>query len=53
MTVFRFAFFQPLYRREAPIGGIPLYKKQLGILLQIFNILHKKGEGNFKIGGIG
>jgi hypothetical protein len=41
------------YRREAPIGGTPLYKKQLGLFLQIFNILRKKGEINFKIGGIG
>jgi hypothetical protein len=41
------------YRREAPIGGTPLYKKQLGVFLQIFNILRKKGEINFKISEIG
>jgi hypothetical protein len=46
-------FFQPLYRCEAPIGGTLLYKKQLGVFLQIFNILRKIGEINFKIGGIG
>jgi hypothetical protein len=44
---------QSPYRREASIGGTPLYKKQLNMFLQIFNILRKKGEINFKIGGIG
>jgi hypothetical protein len=33
---------QPPDRCEAPIGGTPLYKKQLGEFLQIFNILRKK-----------
>jgi hypothetical protein len=33
------AFHQPPYRREAPLGDTPLYKKQLGVLLHIFNIL--------------
>jgi hypothetical protein len=33
--------------------GAPLYKKQLTVFLQIFNILRKKEEINFKIGGIG
>jgi hypothetical protein len=46
-------FFQPPYRREAPIGSTSLYKKQLAVFLQIFDILRKKGEINFKIGGIG
>jgi hypothetical protein len=41
------------YRGETPIGGTPLYTKQLGVFLKIFNILGKKGEINFKIGGIG
>jgi hypothetical protein len=45
--------FQPPYRRFAPIGGTHLYKKQLGAFLQIFKILRKKRELNFKIGGIG
>jgi hypothetical protein len=45
--------FQPPYRRFAAIGGTPLYKKQLGMFLQIINILRKKGEINFKTGGIG
>jgi hypothetical protein len=31
--------FQPPCRREAPIGGRPLDKKQLGVFLQIFNIV--------------
>jgi hypothetical protein len=31
----------------------PPYNKQLGAFLEIFNILRKKGEINFKIGGIG
>jgi hypothetical protein len=44
---------QPPYRREALIGGTPLYQKQLGVFLQMFNILRKKREINFKIGGIG
>jgi hypothetical protein len=44
---------QPPYRRFAPVRGTPLHKKQLGVFLQIFNILRKKGEINFKIGGIG
>jgi hypothetical protein len=35
-----------------PIGA-PFDTKQVGELLQIFNILRKKGEINFKIGGIG
>jgi hypothetical protein len=30
-----------------------LEKEQLGVFLQIFNVLRKKGETNFKIGGIG
>jgi hypothetical protein len=30
----------------------PLCKKQLGVFLQIFDILQKKGEINLKIGGI-
>jgi hypothetical protein len=30
------------YRRLAPIGGAPLDKKQLGMFLQIFNILQRK-----------
>jgi hypothetical protein len=30
----------------------PIYKKQLSVFLQIFNILRKKGEINFKIGGL-
>jgi hypothetical protein len=38
---------QPLYQRE-----LPLYEKQFGVLLQIFNILRRKGEINFKTGGI-
>jgi hypothetical protein len=37
----------------SPIGSTPLYQKQLGVFLQIFNILREKGEINFKIGGIG
>jgi hypothetical protein len=45
--------FQPPYRREAPTGGTPLYQKQFGVFLQIFDILRKKGEINFKRGGIG
>jgi hypothetical protein len=45
--------FQAPCRREAPIGGTAIHKKQLGVFLQIFNILQKKGEINFKIGGIG
>jgi hypothetical protein len=44
---------QPPYQREAPIGTTPLDKKQLGVFLQIFNILRKKGEIDFKINGIG
>jgi hypothetical protein len=44
---------QPPYQREAPIGVTLLYKKQLGVFLQIFNILRKKGEFNFKVDGIG
>jgi hypothetical protein len=40
------------FSRFAPIGGTHLYKKQLGMFLQIFNILRKKGEINFKIGEI-
>jgi hypothetical protein len=40
-------------RRFAPIGGTSLYKKQLGIFLQIFNLLRKKREINFIIGEIG
>jgi hypothetical protein len=39
--------------RFAPIGSTPLYKKQHGAFLQKFNILRKKGEINFKTGGIG
>jgi hypothetical protein len=27
--------YQPPYRREAPIGGTPFYKKQPGVFLQI------------------
>jgi hypothetical protein len=46
-------FFQPPYRRKTPIGGTLLYKKQLGVFSQSFNILRKKGENNFKIAGIG
>jgi hypothetical protein len=46
-------FVQRPYRRQAPIGGTPLYQKQLGVFLKFFNILRKKGEINFKIGGIG
>jgi hypothetical protein len=30
---------QPPYRRFVPIGRTPLYKKQLSVLVQIFNIL--------------
>jgi hypothetical protein len=41
------------HRRFALIGGTSLHKKQLGIFLQIFNLLRKKGEINFKIPGIG
>jgi hypothetical protein len=44
---------QPPCRRKAPTGDRPLYKKRLGVFLQIFNILRKKGEINFKIGRIG
>jgi hypothetical protein len=44
---------QPPYRCEAPIGDTLLYQKQLGVVLKIFNVLRKKGEINFKIGGIG
>jgi hypothetical protein len=47
------SLFQPACRSEAPIGVTPLYKKQLRLFLQIFNILRKKREINFKIGGIG
>jgi hypothetical protein len=47
------SLFQPPYRRFAPIGSAPLYKKQLGVFLQIFNILRSKGGINFKIDGIG
>jgi hypothetical protein len=35
-------FYQPPYQRLVPIGGMPLYKKQLSVFLQIFNILRKK-----------
>jgi hypothetical protein len=42
-----------LFSRFAPVGGTPLHKKQLGLLLQIFNITQKTGEINFKTGGIG
>jgi hypothetical protein len=49
----RSAIFQPPYRRFAPIGGTPLDKKQLSVFLQIFNILRKKGEVDFKISGVG
>jgi hypothetical protein len=45
--------FQPPCRREAPTGGTPIEKKQLGVFVQIFNIMRKKGEIDFKIGGIG
>jgi hypothetical protein len=45
--------FQPPYQRFAPRGDTPLYMKQLGVFLQIFNILRKKGEINFRISGIG
>jgi hypothetical protein len=45
--------FQPPYRCFTRIGGPPLYQKQLGVFLHIFNILRNKGEINFKIGGIG
>jgi hypothetical protein len=44
--------FQPPSQRFAPIGDTPLYKKQLGVFVQIFNILRKKGDINFKLGGI-
>jgi hypothetical protein len=44
---------QPSYRREASMGGTTLYKKQLGLFLQIFNILRKNKEIDLKIGGIG
>jgi hypothetical protein len=47
------AVFQPPSRRFAPIRDTPLHKKQFGVFLQIFHILRKKGEVNFKIGGIG
>jgi hypothetical protein len=30
---------QPPDRREPPIRGTPPYKKQLGVFLQIFNVL--------------
>jgi hypothetical protein len=49
----RVVLVQPPYRREAPIGSTPLDKKHLGVFLQIFNILRKKGEINLKIDGIG
>jgi hypothetical protein len=48
-----FLTFQPPYGREAPIDGTPLEKKHLGVFLQIFNILRKKGDISFKISGIG
>jgi hypothetical protein len=47
------AFSPAANRREAPTGSTPVYKKHPGVLLQIFNILRKKQEVNFKIGGIG
>jgi hypothetical protein len=34
-------------------SGEPLYQKQFGVFSQIFSILQKKAEINFKIGGIG
>jgi hypothetical protein len=43
---------QPPYRRFAPMGGMPLYKKHIGVVWQIFNILRKKGEIKFRIGAI-
>jgi hypothetical protein len=46
-------FVQRPYQRFAPIAGKPRCKKQLGVFLQIFNILRKKGEIDFKIDGIG
>jgi hypothetical protein len=42
----------PPWQGEAPIGGTPLYKKQLGVYLQIFNILRKKRDINFEMDGI-
>jgi hypothetical protein len=44
----RSVFFQPPDRRSAAIGGMPL-----GAFLLIFNFLRKKGEIDFKMGGIG
>jgi hypothetical protein len=38
---------------QPPDRRLPLLKKQLGVFLQMFNILRKKGEVNFKRGGIG
>jgi hypothetical protein len=38
------ALFQPPYQRFAPIGGTPLYKKRLGIFVQIFKILRKRSD---------
>jgi hypothetical protein len=35
-------FCQPSNGRFTPMGGTPLYKKQLGVFLHIFNILRKK-----------
>jgi hypothetical protein len=53
LRVLAITLVQPPYRRFAPIGDTPLYKKQLGVFLQIFSIVRKKGENNFERGGIG
>jgi hypothetical protein len=45
--------FSAPHRRFARMGSLPLDKKQLGVFLQIFNILRKKGDINFKIDEIG
>jgi hypothetical protein len=45
-------FIQPPYRCEAPIGWYARDKEELGLFLQISNILRKKGNVNLKIGGI-